>query len=428
MGCNDDPGAGKRPLSDREALSERSGDLTADHAMAEPSAEDPVTSDENPALTESIAGYHILGILGEGGMGIVWEAEHLKTNQRVALKVMRSEHAVDERHRWMFQREAETLARLDHPNIAAIYGTGHTDDGHDFFSMEIVQGTTLDRWLAGRPDGVDADELHRRLRLFCTICEAVHYAHQRGVIHRDLKPSNIVIGDSTPSAVDNHTGTAESTAMILDFGLASITDSDLKATTRSEIGIIKGTLQYMSPEQARCDGETIGVQSDVYALGVILYELLVGGRPYDISQSGLAEALRIICEQRPRPLRHFWTGPAHLDADLVTIVSKALEKEVDRRYASVANFNHDIDNYLKSRPIAARPQSAAYRLRDLMAPTMEPVAEGAAIATVAVGNAVVSTVQGISKAARIRIRRPPSLARMVDKFRNAASRGNQRNP
>ncbi|MCJ7755577.1 MAG: serine/threonine protein kinase, partial [Thermoanaerobaculales bacterium] len=192
MGCNDDPGVGKRPLSDREAASQWSGDLTADPATAEASAEEPVTSEGGPPLTESVAGYRILGILGEGGMGIVWEAEQLETKQRVALKVMRSEHAVDERHRLMFRREAETLARLDHPNIAAIYGTGHTDDGHDFFSMEIVQGPTLDRWLAGRPDGVDADELHRRLHLFCTICEAVHYAHQRGVVHRDLKPSNIV--------------------------------------------------------------------------------------------------------------------------------------------------------------------------------------------------------------------------------------------
>ena len=421
MAHKNDTGTGTRPLAPDEAQSRCVGDLAVDGGS------NGSTPDGTPERqeAESIAGYHILGILGEGGMGIVWEAEHEQTKQRVALKVMRGEHVVDERHRRAFQHEAQTLARLEHPNIAALYDSGHTDDGNDFFSMEIAQGLTLDRWIAGRSHGVDGDELHRRLHLFCTVCDAVHYAHLRGVIHRDLKPSNIVISDSAPSSVDNQPGAAGPTTKILDFGLASITDSDLEATTHHEIGIIKGTLQYMSPEQARCDGETIGVQSDVYALGVILYELLVGKRPYDISQSALAEALRIICEQRPRPLKHFWTGTARLDADLVTIVGKALEKEVDRRYASVADFNHDIDNYLKSQPIAARPQSAAYRLRDLMAPTLEPLAEGAAIATVAVGNAVVSMVEGISRAARIRIRRPPSFMRIVDRLRGVASRGRQ---
>ncbi len=427
LGCDHDPGVGKHPPFDDEALSGWSGDLNVDHAGAELSAEEPVAGEGNPALTESVAGYRVFRILGEGGMGIVWEAEHLETGRRVALKVMRVEHVVDERHVRMFQREAETLARLDHPNIAAIYGSGHTDAGRDYFSMEIVHGPTLDRWLGGRSDGVDPAELDRRLRLFSTICDAVHSAHQRGVVHRDLKPSNIVIGDPVSAAIENPEGHTGLTPKILDFGLATITDSDLEATTRSEIGIIKGTLQYMSPEQARCDGETIGVRSDVYALGVILYELLVGKRPYDISQSALAEALRIICEQRPKSLRTFWTGPARLDANLVTIVGKALEKEVDRRYASVADLGKDIESYRKGQPIAARPQSAAYRIRDLLSPSLEPVVEGAAIATVAVGNAVVSTVQGISRAARIRIRRPPSLARMVDGLRGVASRVRQRN-
>jgi serine/threonine protein kinase len=338
---------------------------------------------------------------------------------------MRIEHAFDERHRRTFQREAQVLARLEHPNIAALYDSGQTEDGHDFFSMEIVQGPTLDRWIAGRPPGLDAEELDRRLCLFSTICDAVHSAHQRGVIHRDLKPSNIVIDDPVSATIGNPAGRTGLTPKILDFGLATITDSDLEATTRPEIGIIKGTLQYMSPEQARCDGETIGVRSDVYALGVILYELLVGKRPYDVSQSALAEALRIICEQRPRPLRQFWNGPARLDADLATIVGKALEKEVDRRYASVADLGCDIDRYRTSQPIAARPPSAAIRLRDLMAPALEPVVEGAAIATIAVSNAVVSTAQGISRAARMTKWKGSSLGRMVNACRGFMSRRKQ---
>lgn len=420
-----EPDAGKRPQSESETPSERSGHPNTDRAVAVPSAEVPVTGESGPPPTESVAGYRILGVLGEGGMGIVWEAEHEQTNQRVALKVMRAEHVVDERHRRTFRREAEALALLEHPNIAALYDSGHTDAGHDFFSMEIVQGPTLDQWLAGRPHGLDANELKRRLRLFSTVCDAVHYAHERGVIHRDLKPSNIVISDPPSSPVDDDPVAADPTAKILDFGLASLTDSDLEATTRSEVGIIKGTLQYMSPEQARCDGETIGVRSDVYALGVMLYELLVGRRPYDVSISALAEALRAICEQRPRPLRYHWVGPARLDADLVTIVGKALEKEVGRRYASVADLGDDIDRYLTSQPIAARPPSAALRLRDLMAPALEPVVEGAAIATIAVGNAVVSTAQGISRAARIANLKDSSLGRMVNACRGFASREKQ---
>ncbi len=424
MGCSDDPGAGNRPLCESDGPSEWSDDPIADYTAAEPSPGQGVTCNGDG----TVAGYRILSVLGEGGMGIVWEAEHEQTNQRVALKVMRAEHVVDERHRRTFRREAEALARLEHPNIAALYDSGHTDAGHDFFSMEVVQGPTLDLWLAGRPHGLDADELKRRLRLFSTVCDAVHYAHERGVIHRDLKPSNIVISDPPSSPVDDDPVAADPTAKILDFGLASLTDSDLEATTRSEIGIIKGTLQYMSPEQARCDGETIGVRSDVYALGVMLYELLVGRRPYDVSISALAEALRAICEQRPRPLRYHWVGPARLDADLVTIVEKALEKDVDRRYATVADLGQDIESHLRSEPIAARPRSAAYRLRDHMAPTLEPVVEGAAIATVAVGNAVVSTAQGISRVARYRVWEVSPLTRLIATIRNAVSKTTQPHP
>jgi len=386
--------------------------------------EEPVP-DKEGTVTGIVAGYRILGVLGEGGMGIVWDAEHEETQRRVALKVMRAEHAHNPQNRRTFRREAEALARLKHPNIAALHDSGQNHEGHDYFSMEIVHGPTLDRWLDGRPHGLDADELKRRLRLFSAICDAVHYAHERGVIHRDLKPSNIVIADAAPSSAENEPGGPGSSVKILDFGLASLTDSDLEATTRSEVGIIKGTLQYMSPEQARCDGATIGVRSDVYALGVMLYELLAGRRPYDVSASALGEALRAICEQRPRPLRHYWIGPAKLDVDLVTIVEKALEKEVDRRYATVADLGRDVENYLGSRPIVARPRSAAHRIRDHVAPTLEPVVEGAAVATVVVGNAIVSSAQGISRVARYKVWEGSPLTRLIAGVRNLVSRKSQ---
>jgi serine/threonine protein kinase/Tfp pilus assembly protein PilF len=308
----------------------------------------------------SIAGYRIIGELGRGGMGVVWEAEQERPRRRVALKVMRRDHTVDEVHARLFHREAETLARLKHPNIAAIYESGHTDDGHDYFAMELVRGSTLDEWLAGRPKAVDADELELRLRVFRTICDAVNYAHQRGVIHRDLKPSNIIIDDEIGS------GVISASVKVLDFGLARITDSDIGATMVSEVGTIKGTLPYMSPEQARGDVEAIDVRTDVYALGVVLHEMLTGSRPYDVSRAALAEAVRVICEETPKPLRQTWSGVRRVDADLETIVGKTLEKEADRRYGSAAALGEDVDRYLASQPIMARPPSAVYQLKKMV--------------------------------------------------------------
>ncbi len=346
----------------------------------------------------TIAGYRILGELGRGGMGVVWEAEQERPKRRVALKVMRRDQRVDELHARMFQREAETLARLKHPNIAAIYASGHSDDGYDYFAMELVTGQTLDRWLRSRPEIIDADELKLRLRLFRTICDAVHYAHQRGVIHRDLKPSNIVVSDESVSATGGTRSTTGPVVKILDFGLARITDSDIAATTVSEIGMIKGTLQYMSPEQARGEVEVIDVRSDVYALGVILYELLAGKRPYDVSRSALAEAVRVICEEPPRSLKQSWSGAGRLDPDLETIVGKALEKDMDRRYGSAAALGEDVERHLASQPILARPPSAAYQMRKFAARNRALV--GGAITTLIalIAGVVVSTTLGLREA------------------------------
>ncbi len=205
-------------------------------------------------LPESIGDYRIIGVLGEGGMGIVYEAEQSSPRRRVALKVIRGGHFVDEAHIKMFEREAETLARLKHPNIGAIYESGRTDDGHHFFAMELVQGETLDRYLAERPGPIDPAELDHRLALFRKICDAVQYAHQRGVIHRDLKPSNIIVTDesSTSGVTSSASGAAPTaTVKILDFGLARITEEDIAMTQITEIGVIKGTLPYMAPEQAQ---------------------------------------------------------------------------------------------------------------------------------------------------------------------------------
>jgi len=332
-----------------------------------PAPGDKTASDDHrhvePSQPERIADFRILGKLGEGGMGVVWEAEQDRPRRRVALKVMRRGHIVDDLHLRMFHREAESLARLRHPNIAAIHESGHSDDGHDYFAMELVRGETLDVWVRARPKVIDADELKLRLKVFTTLCDAVHYAHLRGVIHRDLKPSNIVVIEDTSSSMSNSSKALIPTVKILDFGLARITDADVPMTQVSEIGMIKGTLQYMSPEQARGDVEAIDVRTDVYALGVILYELLTGRRPYDVNRAALAAAVRVICENPPQPLSDSWSGIRRLDQDVETIVGKTLEKDADRRYESAAALSEDVQRYLGSRPIVAHPPSAAYRAR-----------------------------------------------------------------
>ena len=231
---SDLPGADDETLAPGEIAGDEERTLSATAAMRAGAPGTP-----HP---DTVPGYRILGLLGEGGMGVVWEAEQERPKRRVALKVMRRDHVVDDLHRRLFHREAETLARLKHPNIAAIYASGHTEEGHDFFAMELARGTTLDEWLASRPDRPDAAEIELRLGMFRVLCDAVHYAHQRGVIHRDLKPANIIVADAPESSSSATSGANLPTLKILDFGLARITDADVAATQVSEVGAIKGTL------------------------------------------------------------------------------------------------------------------------------------------------------------------------------------------
>lgn len=325
----------------------------------------PVTGSTGPGLPQEIGGYRIIGLLGEGGMGVVYEAEQPSPRRLVALKVVRGVEMVDELRLKMFQREAETLARLDHPNIGAIYASGRTEEGRHFFAMELVRGQTLAGWLAGRPSRPDRAEIELRLQLFRQICEAVHYAHQRGVIHRDLKPSNLIVTDAPASSSGSGVNLFPM-VKILDFGLARITEEDVAMTQVTEIGVIKGTLPYMAPEQATGKVDAIDVRTDVYALGVILYELMTGQRPYSTDTGSLLSAVHVICEQTPQPMDAVWKASLRLDPDLVTLTNKALEKDPEQRFASAAAFGEDVGRFLTSQPILARPTSTMYQLKKLV--------------------------------------------------------------
>lgn len=295
-----------------------------------------------PPLPETIGSYRIIRRLGEGGMGIVYEGEQETPKRLVAIKVIRGGKAADEFRVRLFQREAETLARLKHPAIGAIYEAGRTDEGEHYFAMELVRGMPLNEYVrAGDIPRV------RRLELFCALCEAINYAHQRGVIHRDLKPTNILVD-------------ADGLPKILDFGLARISDPEAVMTTMTGVGRLMGTLPYMSPEEASGNLDAVDTRSDVYSLGVMFYELLTDRLPYAVRRAAIPDAIRTICEETPR--RPSSTNPT-LRGDLDTICLKALEKEASRRYQSAAAMAEDIERYLTDQPILARRAGVLYRLR-----------------------------------------------------------------
>jgi serine/threonine protein kinase len=319
---------------------------------AEDSAPDPAGKQVGP--------YRILRRLGEGGMGVVFEAEQDTPRRTVALKLIRGGALVGPQQRRLFRREIEALARLRHSGIAAIHDAGVTDGGAPYFAMELAPGKPLDEFLAAAPlDLRDRSALHERLDLFLRICDAISYAHQRGIIHRDLKPSNVLVAPATDPATSREVLQPK----ILDFGLARRLEGE-DATLATEPGRIRGTLAYMSPEQARGDPEAIDVRSDVYSLGVLLYEMLTRRLPCDVRGRALPDAVRAVCEEPP-------VRPAQMDralrGDLETILLKSLEKQPDLRYQSVASLADDVRRFLSDQPILARSPSTAYHLRKLVA-------------------------------------------------------------
>jgi serine/threonine-protein kinase len=312
-----------------------------------------------PAPGKRIGAYRLVRELGRGGMGIVYLAErddgHFQ--RRVAIKFIMPGPATAELVE-RFLAERQILAALDHPRVARLLDGGVTGEGWPYYVMEWVDGEPLDAY--ARRTGL---ALEGRLRLFCEVARAVHYAHQNLVVHRDLKPSNILVN-------------AEGQAKLLDFGIAKLLDPQAlpHAAPLTQTGLRMMTPDYASPEQVR--GATITTAADVYSLGVVLYELLAGRRPFNLSGLPLPQVEWIVCEVAPPTLSGVAPIPLRrrLKGDLDRIVGLSLRKEPERRYASAEQFAEDIERYLGGEPIHARADSAGYRARKFVRRHQVPVA------------------------------------------------------
>lgn len=328
-------------------------------------------------LPKAIGPFTIIREIGRGGMGIVYEAQQDRPRRSVALKVIRSGLASSQTLR-RFERESQVLARLHHPGIAQVYqaGTANSGDGpQPYFAMEQIRGEPIREYVESRSLGT-----RQRLELIALICDAVHHAHENGVIHRDLKPSNILVD-------------ASGQPKILDFGVARATDADLRATTmHTDVAQLVGTIPYMSPEQVSGSLDTLDARSDVYALGVLTYELLAARLPYQLDRNFVPEAARIIREQEPTPLSSI---NRVFRGDVETIVAKALEKDRDRRYFSAADMAADIRRYLGNQPIVARPPSTLYQWGKFARRNKGVVAALCAVFVALSVGAMVSTQQAI---------------------------------
>ncbi len=298
-----------------------------------------------PSL-ERIGNYLLARVIASGGMGTVYEAVQLQPSRTVAVKVMK--HGITSRDALRrFEHESQLLGQLRHPGIAQVFEAGtHGEAGEavPFFAMEFIPDAKSVTEFAAD----NALSTRARLELFRTICDPVHYGHLMGVIHRDLKPGNILVD-------------GEGRVKIIDFGVARSTDADMAVTTmQTDVGQLIGTLQYMSPEQCNANPSDIDARSDVYALGIVLYQLLSGRLPYKVKGASVFDATFIIREQLPIRLGG---QDRSLGGDIETIVHQAIDKDPDRRYDSVAALSDDIGRYLNHEPIRARRATVFYRLR-----------------------------------------------------------------
>ena len=352
-----------------------------------------------------IGPYTLREQIGEGGMGIVYVAEQIEpVRRKVALKVIKPGMASSEVVA-RFETERQALAMMEHPNIAHVFDGGVTDSGQPYFAMELVQGLPINEFC----------EEHKlmtedRLRLFLDVCRAVHHAHQKGIIHRDLKPSNVLVAEIDGQLVPK----------VIDFGVAKAVGEQLiERTLYTNFGQIVGTPLYMSPEQASMGVIDVDTQSDVYSLGIVLYEILTGVPPFDaeaLKRAGFDEMRRIIREIEPLPpsakvstvkadgvstsankqakdLRELRLA---LQGELDWIVMKALEKDRSRRYASANEFGLDLERFLKNEPVVAKSASAFYRAKKLVARNRVAVMASAAVVIAVLTGLVLATIGYVS--------------------------------
>jgi len=342
------------------------GPTLPDHGEAQFATRTLGSKEPTPGVV--IDAYHLLQRIGEGGMGEVWLAEQKQpVRRRVAIKLIKA--GMDTREVVArFQSERQALALMDHPAIAKVFDAGSTPEGRPYFVMEYVAGIPI-------TDYCDKHKLNtrQRLELFILVCDGVQHAHQKAIIHRDLKPSNILVTEIDGKAMPR----------IIDFGVAKATSQQLSAGTMyTRVGAVIGTLGYMSPEQADSAGEDIDTRTDVYSLGVVLYELLVGELPFDFHKLAFDEVLRRLREQdaeRPSTKLRTLGGQSaivaqnrgadpptltrQLRGEADAIALKALEKDRSRRYATPSELAADIGRYLRNEPVTAHPPSAGYRAR-----------------------------------------------------------------
>jgi eukaryotic-like serine/threonine-protein kinase len=352
-----------------------------------------VLDQANPASLpfKEFGPYRIKKALGEGGMGVVYLAERVDLGSLVAIKLLRDAWLSPAR-RERFASEQRTLAQLNHPSIARLYDADTLDDGTPWFVMEYVEGVPLTEYCVEHRCSIE-----ERLRLFRAVCEAVQYAHQHAVIHRDLKPSNILVK-------------ADGSIRLLDFGIAKhlenletpakLGQTELGQTEKEQTmtGLRLMTPAYAAPEQVR--GERLGMHSDVYSLGVILYELLAGEIPFDLSRKSPGEAESMILTQDPARPSAVAKGAASISSvsktawvDLDVLCLTAMHKDTQRRYPSVEALIRDIDHYLKGEPLEARPDTFRYRLGKFVTRNRRAVTAAALVFTIVVGLVIFFTMR-----------------------------------
>jgi serine/threonine protein kinase len=418
--CGDDPSL----VAEVRALLESDGHVAERGFMREPAVNVGArqlarTLEDESRVGELFGHYRIVSALGEGGMGEVYLAEDTKLGRRVALKLVKGGLKTREVLR-RFENERRILAALDHPNIARLLDGGTTPDGLPFFVMEHVEGVAIDTYA-----GAHALNLRARLELFRTVCAAVAYAHQRLVIHRDIKPSNILV-------------TQDGTPKLLDFGIAKLLDPTQTAETPLVTATVMRAMtpEYASPEQVK--GEPVTTATDIYSLGVLLYELLAGRRPYRFKSNSPDEVARVICTVEPerpstasgRTAEAGATNGAtpdrttseqlrrHLRGDLDNIILKALRKEPARRYASAGDLSEDIRRHLEGLPVAARKDTFAYRASKFVGRNRLAAAAAALVLLTLVGGIVATAWEAhVARGERARAeRRFNDVRQMANSF------------